>query len=258
MRVHHENPYAEYTIDGQRIDRDQDMTDQQLFFRAMASPKGVSTKDKYLERIATREAGILVKKGKNKNSNDDYYIYETTYEPIFDKDEANHNVPRIDWSEWHNGTGHVFLFSGRMPNKKRYYQLEAPNFDKARCYHVPEDVIIAYKNDKRRNEKSDLLAKFGTPDAMKMPVGQGLPCFFTLTNRQVESFGASLFIACRTRVPWPIAFRRQFGYPTSQLTLPMPSLVRILIGAAGFSSKTAICRQGKKLLLKQRRNHRPY
>lgn len=193
MRVHHENPYAEYTVDGQRIDRDQDMTDQQLFFRAMASPKGVSTKDKYLERIATREAGILVKKGKNKNSNDDYYIYETTYEDIKDEDKANYNVPRIDWSEWHNGTGHVFLFSGHMPNKKRYYQLEAPNFDKARCYHVPEDVIIAYKNDKRRNEKSDLLAKFGTSDAMKMPVGQGLPCFFTLTYKQVESFGASLF-----------------------------------------------------------------
>ena len=193
MRVHHENPYAEYTVDGQRIDRDKDMTDQQLFFRAMASPKGVSTKDKYMKSIARRDAGILVKKGKNKNSNDDYYIYEATYEDNKDEDKANYNVPRIDWSEWHSGTGCVLLFSGYMDGKKRYYKLEAPDFDKAHCYHVPEEVIIAYKNDKRRNEDSDLLAKFGTPDAMKLPVGQGVPCFFIQTYKQVESFGASPF-----------------------------------------------------------------
>ena len=195
-----------------RIDKDNpDITDKILYFRNLAGKKVDPTKQLYSNRFtydktykdkdgnlktkkaSIAKAGFLVREGKQ------YYICRADLK-VQKGDNWKVN-PKNPYIYWHNEGADIF--TGRMNNKKHYYQIKSPVWkDK---YVIPDNVLNGYRDDKNR-KGLDLLKvenhKKGT-DRDKFLKGAEkfdyiVPCFYVEENGIVSHFGAGPYY----RIPY--------------------------------------------------------
>ncbi len=195
----------------------EDFHDQRLYYRSMAAIKSIPQfGESYIRRLGIRNdpvarvsetgamAGFLVRDGKK------YYICPAQAEEPRPQGGGNNETPQIEWTD--DGCS---FFTGPMPKKSHHDKFTVIRWD---GYTVPEDVITAYREDKRRGGANgdedkakdwDLfqLGKIGE-SAREFTGGKYdlvVPCYFTVKNKVVQDFGLGPFY----RIPYTKPIREK-------------------------------------------------
>ena len=199
--------------------KEEDFHNQRLYFRSMAAVKSIPGYGEYYKKrlnikvdmarktsITGAKPGFLVKEGKS------YYICPAKIAEPRPNGFKGNDKPMIEW-----GARSCTCYTGPMNNKK-HYDVFSP-LDWAKKLEIPEDVITAYREDKRRGNANGDEAKSKPWSLFTMgQVGEAArnftdgrydlvtPCYYMVKNNQVQDFGFGPFY----RIP----YMKAIGDPT--------------------------------------------
>lgn len=207
------NIFKIITNGAMRVDKENpDITDKILYFRNLAGKSVDPTKKLYSDRfthdvtykdkegnIKTKKAsiakaGFLVHEGKQ------YFICRAELK-VRKGENYKVNPPNAPCIHWNNKGADIF--TGRMNNKKHYYQIISPVWkDK---YIIPDDVLSGYRDDKNRKGLNLLDKKISISGTQEYSFLKGaerfdsiVPCFYVEEKGVVSHFGAGPYY----RIPY--------------------------------------------------------